>query len=390
MTTLDATASGFNAAAVNGTNVYMVPDGHHAGALPTFVFYDATKAVNDSAAYQFVDAPGRGGVLGDKYGWCSAAFDGTYVYYVPGQDETLGDSGNVVRYNTTTPFSLSGGGWEAFDMSTVNPSATDYQSAIYDGHRFIYYIPFQNQLVVRYDTQYGSPGTPNPAGFTNPAAYTVLNPTQLGTGNNPQVIGTGSVSKLVGFTGAAAVWDAAHQNEYLYLIPWATYPAGSQIPSVQSTVARVRIGTQSGSTWSEVDFTASNTASPDTLAAVTPDWEIFDLNTLTTNPQWTANGWPSPAVYTSGVLMGQSVIAGFQGTFINTSSPSPRVGFGADFSQYWVEHDVSHALADPTGWYVAQVPSQHRNGTFGGAYDAAHQIFYPAPPSLPLIQASGL
>src|ERR1700722_8981738 len=107
MGTLDATATGFNAALVVGMNVYMVPDGHHDGALPTFVLYDATKAVNDPTAYQFVDAPVRGGALGDKYGWCEGVFDGTYAYYVPDQDETLGDSGNIVRYNTTTPFSLS-------------------------------------------------------------------------------------------------------------------------------------------------------------------------------------------------------------------------------------------------------------------------------------------
>jgi len=90
MGTLDATATGFNAALVVGMNVYMVPDGHHDGALPTFVLYDATKAVNDPTAYQFVDAPVRGGALGDKYGWCEGVFDGTYAYYVPDQDETLG------------------------------------------------------------------------------------------------------------------------------------------------------------------------------------------------------------------------------------------------------------------------------------------------------------
>jgi hypothetical protein len=271
----------------------------------------------------------------------------------------------------------------------VNASATAYQSAIYDGHRFIYYIPFRNQLIVRYDTQYGTPGTANPAAFTNPAAYTILNPTQLGTGSNPQVTGTGSVSNLAGFTGAAAVWDAGHQNEYLYLVPWATYPSGAQTPHVQTTVARVRIGSQSGSTWSEVDITSSG-SSGSALVTATPDWEIFDLTTLTSNPQWAKNGWPQPAIYPSGQLMGQSMIGGFQGSWVNTASSSPRVGFGADFSQYWVEHDVSHSLADPAGWYVAKVPDDHRNGTFGGAYDAAHQIFYPAPPTLPLIQASGL
>jgi hypothetical protein len=390
ISSLDANAKGYNSGVVAGTNVYMVPDGNHGTNPPTFVLYDATKGVNDTTAYQFMDAPARNSGLGATYGWCEGVFDGTYVYYVPDIDggtaaaSTGGTfSGNVIRYNTTTPFSLSGGGWANFDMTTVNSAAAAFQSAIYDGHRFIYFIPFRNKLLVRYDTQYSTPGTPNPAAFTNPAAYTVLDPTQLGTAGLPQVAGVGSAANLAGFTGAAVVWDSAHQNEYMYMVPWAIYVSAT--PTVQSTVARVLIGTQSGSTWSDVDITSTNTSA---VSAAAPNWEIFDLNTLTTSPQWATNGWA--AVYTSGPLQGQSTIAGFQGNWINTASASPRVGFGADFSQFWVEHDVSHALADPTGWYVAQVPSQHRNGTFGGAYDATHQIFYPSAPYPPLIQAAGL
>jgi len=392
LSTLDATAKGFLSGVVVGNNVYMVPDGNHNGALPTFAVYDAGKAVNDTTAYQFVDAPPRGGALGSTYGWCGGVFDGRYVYYAPDIDGgtsttiTAGIfSGNVIRYDTTTPFSLSGGGWASFDLTTVNPQAAAFQSAVYDGHRFIYFLPFRDKLLVRYDTQYGTPGTPNPAAFTNKAAYTVLDPTQLGTSGLPQVTGQGNAANLTGFTGGVAVWDSAHQNEYLYLAPWATYPAST--PHVQSTVARVRIGMQTGSAWSDVDITNGAAGS---LSSATPNWEIFDLSNLTTNSQWAANGWPTPAVYTSGELDGQSMIAGFQGNWINTSSSSTRVGFGADFSQFWVEHDVNHALADPTGWYVGKVPTEHRNGTFGGAYDAAHQILYPSPPVPPLIQATGL
>jgi uncharacterized protein (TIGR03437 family) len=391
MSTLDASAIGFNSAVVVGNNVYMVPIGNHNGGLPTFVLYDATKAVTDPTAYQFVDAPARNGGLGPTYGWCEGVFDGRYIYYVPNMDPDAGSttvfSGNVIRYDTTTPFSLSGGGWSNFDMTTVNPAAAAFQSGIYDGHRFIYYLPFRNKLMVRYDTQYGTPGTPNPAAFTTPAAYTVLDTTQLGTAGLPQVTGTGNATNLTGFTGGAVVWDAAQQNEYLYMVPWAIYVTDQ--PTVESTVARVRIGMQSGTTWSSVDIT-STAATTNSLVAATPNWEIFDLNTLTTNPQWAKNGWTYPAIYSSGQLVGQSMIGGFQGNWVNTSSASPRVGFGADVSQFWVEHDVSHALADPTGWYVAPVPPQHKNGTFGGAYDAVHQIFYPASPSVPLIQATGL
>jgi hypothetical protein len=153
-----------------------------------------------------------------------------------------------------------------------------------------------------------------------------------------------------------------------------------------STTARVRIGAQNGSAWNYVDITGT-----DIPATAAPNWEIFDLDTLTANPQWQMNGWPFPAVYPSGIgLVGQSMIAGWQLSFVNTAGASPRVGFIANLSQYWVEHDVGHALADPSGWYVAQTPSQLRPGIFGGAYDAVNQILYPSSPSAPLIQANGL
>jgi uncharacterized protein (TIGR03437 family) len=390
MTTLStpggANAKGYNGAVIGSNqHAYLVPDGHKAGNLPTFVDYDTSKAVDDPTAYQTAGAPARGGSLGNSYGWCTGIFDGTYIYYVPGQDETTGLHGNVIRYNITTPFDLSTGDWAHFDMTSVDPRAEGFQSGAYDGHRFIYYVPFRGRVIVRYDTQYGTPGTPNPAGFTNPVAYKTLDPTSLGSPGFPAITGQGSPSELMGFTGAIVAWDASHTNEYLYLVPWATYPDKSGVPHLMSTTARVRIGTQTGTSWNYVDITGT-----DQPATASPSWEIFDLNTLTTNLQWQANGWPYPAVYQSGVLEGQSIIAGWQLGFISTGGAGPRVAFGANISQYWVEHDVGHALADATGWYLAQTPATLRHGTFGGAYDAVHHIFYPASPGPPLFQAAGL
>lgn len=390
MTTLPtpgaAGAKGYNGAVIaSNQHAYLVPHGHQAGNLPTFVDYDTTKEVDDPSAYQTAGAPPRGGSLGATYGWCTGVFDGRYVYYVPGQDETAGLHGNVIRYDTTTPFDLTGGGWAHFDMTMADPEAKGFQSGAYDGHRFIYYVPFRGNVIVRYDTQYGTPGTANPAAFTNPAAYKTLDPTKLGSGGYPAITGQGSVANLAGFTGAVVVWDASHTNEYLYMVPWATYPDKSGVPHAMSTTARVKIGTQVGTTWQYVDITGT-----DQPATASADWEIFDLNSLTANPQWGLNEWPYPATYSSGVLAGQSMIAGWQLGFISTAGPAPRVAFGANLSQYWVEHDVAHALSDPTGWYVAQVPPELPNGTFGGAYDDQHHIFYPASPAAPLIQAAGL
>ena len=394
MTTLTtpgaANARGYNGAVVSSSGqVYLVPHPNQNGLLPTFVDYNSAKDLDDPTAYQTVGAPARGGVLGATYGWCTGVFDGTYVYYIPSDEDTKGPvpgpHGNVVRYNTTTPFDLTTGEWSYFNMAATFSSAVGFQSGAYDGYRFIYYVPFEGTVIVRYDTQYGTPGTANPAGFTNPAAYKTLTPTNLGSAGSPPITGVGSASNLRGFTGAQIVWDSAHTTEYLYLVPWGSTPVVNGLPTLMSTAARVIVGTQSGSTWSYVDITGT-----DSPATAAPNWEMYDLNALTTNPQWAMNGWPLPAVYTSGSRAGQSTIAGWQLSFVNTAGPSPRVGFGANMSEYWVEHDVGHALSDPSGWYVAQTPSELRPGTFGGAYDAVHQIFYPASPSAPLIQASGL
>jgi uncharacterized protein (TIGR03437 family) len=389
------TATGFSCGAIiAGNDVYLIPSA--VNPYPVFVTYDATKPVNSPSSYQFFPAPARGGVLGPYYGWCGGVYDGRYVYWAPSMDQKLypGDlhHGNVIRYDTTTPFNPSthGSGWAYFDMgSEVNPAAKGFQSAAYDGHRFIYFIPDTNHLLIRFDTQYHTPGVPDPAAFTTPAAYKAFDPTQLGSAGYPPVTGEGSVQNLAGFTGAAVVWDAQHTNEYLYFVPWANYPngnVGAFAPTLANTTARVRIGAQSGSTWNYIDVTGT-----DVPATAAPNWEIFDLTNLTTNKQWAQNAWTYPAVYpSSSALAGQSEIAGFQLSWINTASPSPRVGFGADHSSYWVEHDVSHALADPSGWYVGKGAPTHRNGTMGGGYDAAHQIFYPSSPSMPLTVASGL
>lgn len=383
-------AAGYNGAAIAGNAVYLVPAA--ANPYPVFVEYDASQPLDAASSYQFFPAPPRGGVLGAYYGWCGGVYDGRYVYYVPAMDQSIGTHGvhhgNVVRYDTTTSFNpdATQSGWSAFDMgSQVSPAAKGFQSAVYDGHRFLYFIPDTNHLLVRYDTQYHTPGTPDPSAFTTPAAYKVFDPTTLGSAGAPPYTGEGNTQNLVGFTGGVVVWDSAQVNEYLYLIPWAIYPGGAggaYVPTLESTTARVLIGTENGSTWNYVDVTGT-----DTPPTAPPDWEIFDLNNLTSNPAWAANHWE--AVYPLGPLKGQSTIAGFQLGWVNTVQGWPRAAFSADMSAFWVEHDVGHALDDPDGWYVARVPKSLPHGTMGGAYDAVNQVFYPSSPTGPLIRATG-
>jgi len=373
-------------------NIYYPTPNFHNGYM-VFLSYDSAKAIDDPTAYQTFVPPGYGTTMGPQYGWCSSVTDGRFVYYAPLADPVNGHSGNIFRYDTTQPFSnLETGGvttaWSNFDMKTapgnpggVAPNAVGFQSVVYDGYRYIYFVPFQQTLIVRYDTWNGGSG-PDPTGFTQTANYATFDPTQLGTAGYPAVAGQGNAANLAGFTGSQVVWDAANQNEYLYFVPWATFPNGALNPTLQSTAARVRIGTMTGSVWSAVDITSTAT-SP---ASSTPEWEMYDLTLLMQNSAWQCT-WPQ--LQSNPLLSAQSSIAGWQESWVSTNGSSgdsfpPRVGFVPDTSAFLVQHDVGHHLYDSSGWYVANIPDTYNFGTMGGGYDAANAILYPASPNVPL------
>jgi fibronectin type 3 domain-containing protein len=390
--------AGFLGGVVARNKVYFTPKGGAAGLnggggpYPVFVQYNSQKAINDPTAYQTFVPPPMGTTMGATYGWCTAVYDGRFVYYAPLSNQVTGYSGNILRYDTTQPFSnLNTGGvtsaWENFDMfigpgspNGVSTSAAGFQAVVYDGYRYIYYIPFQKTVIVRFDTWNGGTAS-DPTGFTNGSNYVTFDPTQLGNPGYPEVNGQGAVSNLSGFTGATLVWDAANENEYLYLVPWATYPNNATNPAIQSTTARVRIGTMSGSSWEPVDITSTAT-SP---ANATPNWEVYDLSLLAQNAAWPTS-WPTLQNTVS--FAGLSDIAGFQAAYAvsnnSTETFAPRVLFVPDTSNYLVEHNVAHNLSDPTGWYVMEVPDQYSFGTMGGGYDAPNAILYPASPNAPL------
>ncbi|MGO4882053.1 MAG: fibronectin type III domain-containing protein [Bryobacteraceae bacterium] len=390
--------AGYLGAAVANDMVYLTPKGGNAGPnggggpYPVFVQYNSLKALNDPTAYQTFVPPPMGTTMGYTYGWCTAVFDGQFIYYAPLANQVTGNSGNIFRYDTTQPFSnLNTGGvtsaWENFDMfigpgspNGISANAEGFQAVVFDGYRYIYYIPFQQNVIVRYDTWNG--GTqPDPTGFTIASNYVTFDPTQLGISGYPAVNGPGVTANLSGFTGATVVWDAANQNEYLYLVPWATYPDNATNPVLQTTVARVRIGTMSGSSWNAVDITSTATSPEDS----TPNWEMFDLSLLTQNAAWPTS-WPT--LQNTPNFTGLSDLAGYQAAIAvtnnSTGSFAPRVMFVPDTSGYLVEHDVAHDLFDPTGWYVMEIPNTYSSGTMGGGYDAPNAILYPSSPNAPL------
>jgi len=387
------TPAPYTGGVVVGNVVYPTPDANN--PYPVFIAYNSSQPLDSPDAYQTFVPPPMGGARGPSYGWCSGTNDGRFVYYAPSSNPVNGNSGNIFRYDTTVPFSEISS-WSNFDLgANISPDAEGFQSAAYDGHRFVYFIPFKNSLIVRYDS-WGGGSAPAPAAFTAPASYQTLDPTLLNTPGYPSTTGSGKTANLTGFTGAAVAWDTAGTNEYLYFVPWGTYPANAagkkaKNPHLESTTARVRIGTQNKSGWNYVDFT-STSSSP----ATDPDWEIYDLKSLTQNPAWPA-AWPATYPSTLGTPFGgQSTIAGWQIAYVVTS-PTSMVGFIPDLAEFFVQHSVDHALSDPGGWYVAQVPlccsvtpptlcpdTGYHCGTMGGGYDQVNQILYPSSPANPL------
>ncbi|MHC5077979.1 MAG: LamG domain-containing protein, partial [Planctomycetota bacterium] len=130
---------------------------------------------------------------GARGGYAGAVFDGRYLYFVPHHDGLV-HHGEVLRYDTTSPFGANGD-WEVFDTGTL-PGGTDlagFTGGAFDG-RFIYFANRVGSKVLRLDTQ---------GAFTDAASWTAYAPGDHGVGFDP-----------TGFFGA--VFD----GRYVYFIPF--------------------------------------------------------------------------------------------------------------------------------------------------------------------------
>ena len=324
--------------------------------------------------------------LGAYYGWDTGVTDGRYVYYAPGTETYAPQhggtsNGNWVRYDSTIPFS-STNAWSHFDFATINNSqcvsasstcSLGFQGSAYDGHRYVYLPDQVKNNSVRYDT-WGGGASLNGGGFTYATNYVQLDVTQLGTGNYPPVTGIGNIAIANSWTGAVIAWDRENLNQYLYFIPFGLGTIGT----LSSITVRCKVGQMVGGSWQPVDFTSVSTSTG-------PAWEIMDLSTFTLNQAWNP-AWPT--VFQSGTFAGYSQIGGFQ---LGWWDPGRNlVTFNADVSAYSVQHDVNHHLYDPTGWFIGPTGSPYPQGSMGGGFNPATNIFYPSLPLASLLQYQGL
>ena len=132
--------------AFDGRYIYYVPgyDGNGGGS-GLVIRYDTAAPFDEADSYETWDAGNTGGVACSCYD--GAVFDGRHVYFAP-----LSRRGNMLRYDTRLPFA-DPGSWEACDIrGATDPPIAMCVGAVFDG-RYVYYAPYgDNAAVVRFDT----------------------------------------------------------------------------------------------------------------------------------------------------------------------------------------------------------------------------------------------
>ena len=178
-------AISYQSGAFDGRFIYFVPGYEQdAGESGKVLRYDTEGEFNDPQCYALHDANGTSGL--DVRCFDGAVFDGRHVYFAP-----LADRGIALRCDTRQEFTAMAA-WEAFDAQSQGLGMC--VGAVFDG-RYIYYVPYARSQVVRFDTE---------GAFANPESWEVRD-----------IAGTSGL-KTVGYDGGA------FDGRYVYFIPfWA-------------------------------------------------------------------------------------------------------------------------------------------------------------------------
>lgn len=124
---------GFFGAVFDGRYVYFVPQHDELTRHGRVLRYDTHGSFKDPASWAGYDAGSTDGL--NTKGYYGAAFDGRYVYFVPRRDPQ-GFHTRVLRYDTSGGEFRNPTRWQAHDLGLDR----SYQSAAFDG-RYLYFVP---------------------------------------------------------------------------------------------------------------------------------------------------------------------------------------------------------------------------------------------------------
>jgi len=282
----------------NNGFVYYTPDG--ANQYPVFMRFNPSgsagsggTSVSNAANYSYFSAPAKtsGSPLGASYGWCTAVFDGQYIYYTPTSAGTYSNT-NFIRYNTTGAGGFVIANFQNFNLSGLPGGALNggFESSAFDGQK-VYLLPTNGGNLVVYDTAQS---------FTNAGgtSYKVLNLANLGTSavtNIAPAAMTGNTAPSPYLASASTnyasngflPWNAFdgtlgvpgwtgtnHGIDWLQIYLGSPWPIQSYAIVVSSTAraptAWMLEASNNGTTWTTVDTRTGQTG-----------WTVGVLNTYT-------------------------------------------------------------------------------------------------------------
>ncbi|MBS0625615.1 MAG: hypothetical protein JSS32_06160 [Verrucomicrobia bacterium] len=208
-------SKGFKGAVFDGRYLYYVPNSTSATtASGQITRFDTSSPFNASASYAFFDAAANINSICSYFN--GGSFDGRYIYFTP-QGTATAPSGLLLRYDTALPF-LSSISYQATDTSTFQANSKGFFGSIFDG-RYLYLVPnFNGNTVSGQITRYDTKGS-----FTVSASYTFFD---LSTALN---------SLAVGFAGGTYdgryVYFAPNLNQFTYSGLTVRYDTSSSFSS---------------------------------------------------------------------------------------------------------------------------------------------------------------
>jgi hypothetical protein len=160
---------GFTGGAFDGRYIYLVPASSASG---TTFRYDTQGPFTSLASWSTF---GIASVDAAAYAFIGAVFDGRYLYYVP-SGKGASPHGVMARFDTEAQFT-NAGSWTILDLATLDPKAVGYRTGAFDG-RYLYLVPgwtapspaWATSTVARYDTK---------AAFPTKASWTFFDSTKV-------------------------------------------------------------------------------------------------------------------------------------------------------------------------------------------------------------------
>jgi hypothetical protein len=143
-------ASGFRTGAFDGRFLYLVPGWtapNPAWGKSTVARFDTRGPLDEAASWSFLDTAS---LDTEAVGFNGAAFDGRYVYFEPGSNG-LRPHGKVVRWDTRKATLDDATGWSTFDVANVRNGLFDLRGAASDG-KYVYFAP-RSGVAVRFSAR---------------------------------------------------------------------------------------------------------------------------------------------------------------------------------------------------------------------------------------------